>query len=61
MPFLHYSLAALVFQVDLVVQFQSGEVGTFTDTFVFEVVGGEQVSLVATGSCDYPRISTEHR
>ncbi|KAJ9512718.1 hypothetical protein QJQ45_019009 [Haematococcus lacustris] len=48
--------------VELVVLFQSPEVGTFTETLGFQVLGGERlVSVPCTGACDYPHISTDYR
>ncbi|CAK0825377.1 unnamed protein product [Prorocentrum cordatum] len=49
----------------LLLKFFSQEVGTFTHTLAFEVVGGTRgkspVSLAATGVTDYPKISGDPR
>ncbi|PNH08880.1 Hydrocephalus-inducing protein [Tetrabaena socialis] len=43
-------------------EFSSPEVGKFTDTLAFDVLGGERLNtLVVTGTCDYPHISTDYR
>lgn len=48
--------------VDLLVQFSSPDVGKFTETLAFDVLGGERLNtLVVTGTCDYPHISTDYR
>ncbi|EFJ42226.1 hypothetical protein VOLCADRAFT_67248 [Volvox carteri f. nagariensis] len=48
--------------VELLVQFASPEVGKVTETLAFEVLGGERLNtLVLTGTCDYPHISTDYR
>lgn len=48
--------------VDLTVQFQSDELGKFTDTMAFEVVGGERNNTVTvTGTCGLPTIATDYR
>jgi hypothetical protein len=48
--------------VDLVVLFQSEEVGKFSDTFMFEVVGGERGSSVTvSGVCSLPQIASDYR
>ena len=49
--------------VDLAVHFQSEEeLGKFTNTLAFEVVGGERNNLVTmTGTCGLPTIATDYR
>ena len=48
--------------VNLVVQFQSDQLGKFTDTMAFEVVGGERNNTVSmTGTCGLPTIATDYR
>eukprot|EP00798_Chlamydomonas_sp_ICE-L_P006741 gene6741-3411_t len=48
--------------VDCVVHFQSEDIGKFTDTLGFEVVGGEKNStIIVTGTCAFPQISSDFR
>ncbi|KAG2489301.1 hypothetical protein HYH03_012133 [Edaphochlamys debaryana] len=48
--------------VELLVQFASADVGKFTETLAFDVLGGERLNtLVLTGTCDYPHISADYR
>ncbi|KXZ49496.1 hypothetical protein GPECTOR_21g722 [Gonium pectorale] len=48
--------------VELLVQFSSADVGKFTETLAFDVLGGERLNtLIVTGTCDYPHISTDYR
>lgn len=49
-------------KVQLVVQFQSDQVGKFNHLLGFDVVCGDKGShVVLAGTCDFPRISTECR
>lgn len=48
--------------VDLVVHFQSEEVGKFLESLVFDVLGGERHNvLTVTGMCGIPQIATDYR
>lgn len=48
--------------VQLVVQFASDTIGRFSEVLGFDVVCGERnEKVVLSGSCDYPRISTDAR
>lgn len=48
--------------INCIVQFQSSEVGKFSETLMFEVKGGERnVPLLVNGVCDFPQISSDYR
>lgn len=48
--------------VQLLVQFQTEAVGSFTQNLCFDVVCGERNNQVMlSGVCDYPKISTDSR
>lgn len=48
--------------MDLVVQFQSEELGKFASTLGFEILGGERNNSVAlSGMCGLPTIATDYR
>jgi hypothetical protein len=48
--------------VQLLVQFQTEAVGTFSQNLAFDVVCGERNNhVMLSGVCDYPKISTDSR
>ena len=48
--------------VQIIVRFESTEVGDFTERLAFECVGGQKVeTLECVGRCDFPAISDDYR